>query len=152
LSRRVFTIGYGAAGQADLIASLQKAGVSLVADVRDVANSRRAGFAKRALSEGLSSAGIGYVHLKALGTPKAGRDAHRSGDLATFRRIYCEVIEQPQAQLALRELADLASAQPVCLFCLEDDWRKCHRAELARILADEFAIKATNLHVHGATE
>lgn len=147
MSARVFTIGYETVGQADLIASLQAAGVSLVADVREVANSRRAGFAKRALSEGLSSAGIGYVHLKALGTPKAGRDAHRSGDLATFRRIYCEAIEQPEAQLALRELADLARAQPVCLLCLEDDWRKCHRAEIARILEEEHSIDATHLHV-----
>jgi uncharacterized protein (DUF488 family) len=46
----VFTIGYGNATPATLVAALQRAGVVTVADVRALANSRRPGFAKRALS------------------------------------------------------------------------------------------------------
>ena len=42
-------------------------------------NSRRPGFAKRALSEALAGAGIGYGHVRALGTPPEGRAAAKAG-------------------------------------------------------------------------
>jgi len=144
---RIWTIGYETAGLDAFIATLKLAGIATLVDVRDIANSRRAGFAKRALSEGLAAAGIGYVHVKALGTPKSGRDANKRGDMAAFRQIYCEALDQPEAQLALREAADLAGAGRVCLMCLEADWRRCHRAEIAARLAADFRIDATHLSV-----
>ena len=72
---KLWTIGYEPVGQADFVHALKAAKIKTLVDVRDVANSRRAGFAKKALMAGLSEAGIGYVHMKALGTPKAGREA-----------------------------------------------------------------------------
>ena len=144
---RLWTIGYEASGQPDFLDALREANVSLLVDVRDVANSRRAGFAKNALREGLAGIGVGYMHLKALGTPKAGRDAHRRGDIATFRKIYCEAIERPEAQLALREAADLIREARVCLMCFEADWRFCHRAEIADRLQKEHGLDVTHLHV-----
>ena len=70
---KVFTIGYEGATQADVIARLKAAGVRTLVDVRAVAASRRAGFSKTILGESLKAAGIDYVHLRGLGTPKAGR-------------------------------------------------------------------------------
>ncbi len=53
-------------------AALRAAGVARLADVRAVAASRKRGFSKTALAAGLAEAGIGYTHLRGLGTPKAG--------------------------------------------------------------------------------
>ena len=83
----IWTIGYEKAAQSDVIAALTRAGITTVLDVRDRPQSRRAGFSKSSLAASLLAAGIGYVHLKPLGTPKEGRVAHHSGDQATFWRI-----------------------------------------------------------------
>jgi uncharacterized protein (DUF488 family) len=58
MSRRLFTIGYEGATQADVIARLKAAGVDLLVDVRAIAASRRAGFSKTILSESLKAEGI----------------------------------------------------------------------------------------------
>ncbi|MBX6745513.1 MAG: DUF488 domain-containing protein, partial [Acetobacteraceae bacterium] len=69
MSRPLFTIGYEQATPATLIEALRTAGVRTLVDVRALANSRRPGFSKRALAAALEEAGIGYEHLRALGTP-----------------------------------------------------------------------------------
>lgn len=43
---KLYTIGYEKVGQADFVAALKAAKVKTLVDVREVANSRRAGFAK----------------------------------------------------------------------------------------------------------
>ena len=68
----LWTIGYEKTSWPDVLATLRAAGVAQVIDVRQLPLSRRAGFSKRQLAAGLAEAGIGYVHLRALGTP-AGR-------------------------------------------------------------------------------
>ena len=78
----LFTIGYEQAKSAAVIDELKRARVGLIVDTRAVAASRRPGFSKRQLAAGLDEAGIGYLHLQKLGTPKEGRDAARSGNLA----------------------------------------------------------------------
>ncbi|MBL8531754.1 MAG: DUF488 domain-containing protein [Hyphomonadaceae bacterium] len=131
---RFCTIGYENVGAQDFIAALKAAKVRTLIDVREVANSRRAGFSKKSLAASLSAAGIGYVHLKALGTPKAGREAARKGDTQTMHRIFEAKLAQPESQLALREAAEMAKAGRACLMCLEHDWRECHRAIVADAL------------------
>src|SRR6186997_1857759 len=69
----VATIGYEQATQDALLEVLKAAGVQLLVDVRAVAASRRPGFAKRQLAAGAEAAGIGYLHLRGLGTPAEGR-------------------------------------------------------------------------------
>jgi uncharacterized protein (DUF488 family) len=112
-----FTVGYERATQPEVIATLREAGAALVADVRAVASSRRAGFSKSLLAAGLAEAGIDYVHLRALGTPKAGRDAARAGRIAEMRAIFEAHLATPEAQDALARLAALAAAHPVALLC-----------------------------------
>ncbi len=58
--------GYEGRKPNDLFASLQRSGVDLLIDVRYVPISRKRGFSKNALADGLASAGIGYLHLKGL--------------------------------------------------------------------------------------
>jgi uncharacterized protein (DUF488 family) len=135
MKRPVFTIGYERGGQTQIISALGAAGVDIVLDVRELPNSRRAGFSKRSLAASLGAAGIDYRHLKALGTPKAGRLANRARRWDEFWSIVDEALDRPEARLALEEAAELAAAKRVCLLCLEHDWRICHRARLAEELA-----------------
>ena len=130
----IWTIGYEKAAQSDVIAALEHAGIRTVIDVRDRPQSRRAGFSKSSLAASLLAAGIGYINLKPLGTPKEGRVAHHSGDQQTFWRIVDEQLETEEARLALEELADRAKAERCCLLCYEADWRQCHRARIVERL------------------
>lgn len=131
---RFWTIGYGRSGLPDFIAALKAAKIQTLVDVREVANSRRAGFSKRVLAASLDEAGVAYVHMKTLGTPKAGREAARRGDTKTMNRIFRAHLEEPECQLALVELGELARKSRICLMCLEHDWRVCHRAIVAEEL------------------
>lgn len=142
---KVWTIGYEKVGQGDLVAALKAAKIKTLVDVREVANSRRAGFAKKSLSAALDEAGIAYVHMKALGTPKAGREAARRGDTKTMSRIFEARLVEPESQMALAETAELAGKGRICLLCLEHDWRGCHRAIVAQHLQDEFGIAPAHL-------
>jgi len=129
-----FTIGYEHTTQAGLIAALQAHGVKRLIDTRDVANSRRAGFSKKLLAASLDEGGITYLHLRPLGTPKAGRDANRAGRMDEFRRIYLARFSEPDAQLALLEAEDLCRASPTALLCFCGDEVKCHRHIIATAL------------------
>ncbi|MEI9986983.1 MAG: DUF488 domain-containing protein [Aliidongia sp.] len=141
----IFTIGYEQASLADFLRALQAAGVTRLVDVRDLPQSRRAGFSKRQLSAAAAEIGIDYVHLKPLGTPKEGRVAHHSGDQATFWRIVETQLAKPEAQAALEELAALARERPSCLVCFEADWRNCHRARVVDLLAERHGFTAQHL-------
>lgn len=140
----IWTIGYERGSLNAVIEALEAAKIDLLVDVRELPNSRRAGFSKRMLAASLEERGIGYRHMKALGTPKAGRDANKSGDYSTFETIYAAALEQPAAQLALLELGDLAKAQRACLLCLEHDPAHCHRSEIARRLEGSGATRQTH--------
>jgi uncharacterized protein (DUF488 family) len=141
----IFTIGYEQASFADFLRTLQAAGVARLVDIRDLPLSRRAGFSKRQLAASVEAVGIGYLHLKPLGTPKEGRLAHRSGDRETFWRIVEAQLARPEARAAVEELADLARAQPSCLVCYEADWRSCHRARVVELLAERHGFVAQHL-------
>ncbi|WP_342163351.1 DUF488 domain-containing protein [Methylobacterium sp. SD21] len=136
MSKRLFTIGYEGLDPERLRDALQSAGVAVLADVRAVANSRKRGFSKGALKAGLEDAGLGYAHLRVLGTPKSGREAARADDAALLKRIYCEeVLETAGGIAALDELSALAEKAPTCLLCFERDPARCHRRLLAERLA-----------------
>ncbi|CAN5253669.1 DUF488 domain-containing protein [soil metagenome] len=142
---KLFTIGYEGATQADVIARLKAAGVETLVDVRAVAASRRAGFSKTILGNSLKAEGVDYLHLRALGTPKAGRDAARKGRVAEMRAIFDDHLAEPAAQLQLAELRALAGEKKVALLCFEADPAGCHRAVLGEQLAAEGGFEITNL-------
>ena len=129
-----FTVGYERTTQAGLIAALQANGVKRLIDTRDVANSRRAGFSKKLLAASLDEGGMTYLHLRPLGTPKAGRDANRAGRMDDFRRIYVARFSEPDAQLALLEAEDLCRTSATALLCFCGDEKKCHRHIIATAL------------------
>jgi uncharacterized protein (DUF488 family) len=142
------TIGYEQATLPRLVATLEANKVELLVDVRAIAASRRPGFAKSQLKAGVEAAGIGYLHLRGLGTPAAGREAVRAGRPAAMRPIYEAHLKTPEAGLELAGLAQLiAEGRRVCLLCLERDPAHCHRAILAERLARELDLPVTHLFV-----
>ncbi len=139
------TIGYEAATQDEVIARLQRAGVEVVIDVRAVAASRRAGFSKRVLAASLEAAGIDYLHLRQLGTPKPGRDAARKGRISEMHAVYEEHLREPAAQFELARAREIARERKAALLCYEADARRCHRAILARRIRDEIGCRIEDL-------
>ncbi len=137
------TIGYEGAPQARVIDTLKAAGVEVLIDVRAVAASRRAGFSKGILSASLEDAGIEYVHLRDLGTPKEGRIAARHGRTAEMRAIFEAHMAEPGAQLQLARAVEIAQGRKACLLCFEHDHRGCHRAIVAERMCEavEFAVE-----------
>lgn len=126
----IFTIGYEGATVAEFIAALKTAGVERVIDVRALPLSRRPGFSKTILANTLREAGIEYVHLKALGTPKEGRDAAKKGDVMTLERVYDSQLQLPEAQAQAAQMRALAAEKPSALLCFERDPCHCHRTLL----------------------
>lgn len=139
------TIGYEDAPQADVIDRLVRAGVKTLIDVRAVASSRRAGFSKTLLAGSLAEAGIEYIHLRELGTPKAGRDAARAGRVHEMHEIFQAHMEEPQAQLQLAQAAEIVADRPTALLCYEADAACCHRRILAERLHAQLGCKVVDL-------
>ena len=114
--------------------------------MRAVTSSRRPGFSKNQLAAGLDERGIAYVHLQALGTPKEGRLAARSGKFDLLHRIFSKHLKTPQAKEELDELSALVKkAGPVCLLCYERDHTHCHRQWIAEIIEERDGVKVENL-------
>jgi uncharacterized protein (DUF488 family) len=129
--RALATIGYEGEVQAEVIARLKRAGVEVLVDVRAVAASRRAGFSKTVLAASLAEAGIDYVHLRELGTPKPGRDAARKGRIAE--------------KLELAQAAEIVGQRKAALLCFEADAAGCHRTIVAERLRERLGLTVENL-------
>ena len=145
----LFTIGYEQATVPSVMDALAEAGVALLVDVRAVAASRRPGFSKRQLAAGLDERGIGYLHLRGLGTPADGRLAARQGRHADMQRIFAEHMATAGAQAELGELVDIVrGGRPVCLLCFERHPEHCHRNILAGLVCE--AVGGAPEHLYGA--
>jgi uncharacterized protein (DUF488 family) len=145
-AKMLFTIGYEQTPHRAVLDELERAGVKLLVDVRAVTSSRRPGFSKKQLASGLDERGIAYVHLAALGTPKEGRLAARSGRYSELERIYNKHLSTPHAKEGLDELSTLVmKAGPVCLLCYERDHTHCHRQMIAEIIEERDGVKVKNL-------
>lgn len=134
LTPGLFTIGYEGTTVGHVIEALLTAGVAHLVDVRAVPSSRKPGFSRRQLEAAVREAGMEYSHLRALGTPKPGRDAARRGDAATMHRIFNAHLQAPEPQAELARAVALSREAPSCLLCFERDHLMCHRAIVAGLL------------------
>jgi len=135
MPRNIYTVGYEGRTLEDFLSDLRKAGVRLVADVREAPISRKKGFSKSALSDALQGAGIGYRHMRALGCPKPIRDRHKEdGDWDRYTRSFMEHLRQQEP--AIEDLVSLTQAQPTALLCYEADFNRCHRTYVAQAVAE----------------
>ncbi|MDF2561561.1 MAG: hypothetical protein K0R99_3007 [Microbacterium sp.] len=126
-------IGYEGLTLDAFISKLRIRGIKTLVDVRLNAISRKRGFSKRALAEALGEAGIAYVHLPALGNQRDNRAGYGEleSDLANeVRDRFRKELQSEAATAALQEVADLAHAGEVVLFCYEQDEQHCHREQV----------------------
>lgn len=149
----VLTIGYEGATIQDFIATLSLLDVELLIDIRAVPVSRRKGFSKTALSQHLNMAGVDYLHLKALGDPKPGREAARRGDIQAFESIFRAHMETADAQAALQIALDACEDSRVCLLCYERSHSACHRSIVAMEMAAKDEVQIQHVGVrHGISD
>jgi uncharacterized protein (DUF488 family) len=141
------TIGYQGTTIDAVLATLRDARVGLLIDVRAVPQSRKPGFSKRQLAAALDEAGIGYVHLQGLGTPKAGRDAVRAGHPERMEIIFREHMNSDRARVELAQAKDLVRERSACLLCFERDHNTCHRRLVAEMIVVETGQTVTHLAV-----
>ena len=140
------TIGYEGSTIAAVLDKLIEARVGLLVDVRALAASRKPGFSKRQLAAALDERGIGYVHLRPLGTPKPGRDAVRAGHPEWMEAIFRAHMQGDEPQAALAEATALARARRCCLLCFERDPAHCHRRIVAEMIREKTGQAIKHLH------
>ncbi len=134
----LLTIGYQGSTLAHLLTALREAEVAHLVDVRAVPQSRKPGLSKRLLAASVEAAGMRYTHLRGLGTPKAGRDAVRHGEVARMHSIFAEHMRSDQAQIDLVHAIAIASDERACLLCFERDHTTCHRAIVAGLIRERY--------------
>jgi uncharacterized protein (DUF488 family) len=126
-------LGYEGLALNALVSRLRIRGVQTLVDVRLNAISRKRGFSKRALAEALEGAGIAYVHMPALGNQRDNRAGY--GELESdfaheARERFRRELQSDVAASALQDVAKLARAGRVVLFCYEQDEQHCHRQQV----------------------
>jgi uncharacterized protein (DUF488 family) len=130
----VSTAGHGTRTAEELIASLRRANVRTVVDVRRFPGSRRnPQFNRDAFARSLEAAGLRYRHEVALGgrlSDEPGEERFGCIRTAAFRS-YAARMGTDEWQQALA--AALEEPAP-CFLCAETDWRRCHRRLIAEFL------------------
>lgn len=145
MTPELLTIGYEGCVIGKVIDELRAAGATQLLDVRAVPQSRKPGFSKRLLAASVEQAGMRYVHLRGLGTPKAGRIAARNGDIAGMHAIFEAHMRTDEAQADLANAVSLAAGQRTCLLCFERDHAHCHRSIVAALIGAQTGLPVRHL-------
>jgi len=135
-SHLVMTIGYEGLEIEKFLDFLSFHQVDVLVDVREIPISRKRGFSKSRLSQALDDAGIEYVHMKNLGSPKDIRSKLKlDHDYDAFFSAYDTYLETQTE--ALDQLIGLVTESArVCLMCFERSHDQCHRSHIASHIAD----------------
>ena len=130
MTRPLYTIGYQGCQIEQTIDALTKAGVQLLIDVRAIPISRKQGYSKYALKQHLEQRHIDYLHLKALGNTKEGRDAAYNNN-PEWQQIFKRALQHKEAQQHIQQAIQSAENAIACLLCFEHDHQCCHRLLVA---------------------
>lgn len=154
----VLTIGHSTRSLETFVGLLQAHAVSRVVDVRTVPRSRHnPQFDQTALPGSLRRAGVGYVHLPALGGLRpAKRDSTNRGWRNGSFRGFADYMGTPEFEQGMEALIALADQERVAMMCAEAVPWRCHRsliadALLARGIRCEDILSGTRCHVHTLT-
>lgn len=149
---KLFTIGHSTRPLDELIALLRDADVDLLVDVRSVPRSRtNPQFNTDSLPEALSSAGIGYRHIKALGGLRGRRKGGEPSPNTLWRndgfRSYADYALTGEFREGLGTLRGLAGEHTCAIMCAETLWWRCHR----RIITDYLVVAGDDVvHILGS--
>ena len=132
----VLTVGHSTRPLDDFLALLKAHGVERIVDVRTIPRSRHnPQFNRETLPASLRGAGIGYIHVKALGGLRRARpDSTNLGwENASFRG-YADYMETPEFARAIERLVAMAHAKRIAILCAEAVPWRCHRSLIADAL------------------
>ena len=134
--RTLHTIGHSTRPADVFTGLLRRHGIVTLADVRSVPHSRyNPQFDRAALAACLEAAGIGYVHLAALGGMRRARpDSVNVGLRSAGFRGYADHMQTDEFRLGLDRLETLASAGATAIMCAEAEPSRCHRGLLSDAL------------------
>ena len=139
----IWTVGYEKLLPPALVAELEAAGVRRVIDVRVRPQSRRPGMSKTRLGAMLAEHGIAYEHRRELGTPADMRWLFHAGRLAEAAAAYRAHVDRETPEAIDELAAELDTAPPTALLCLEADPAGCHR----RVVAEQLRVRRPDLDV-----
>jgi uncharacterized protein (DUF488 family) len=154
MNRKLFTIGYTGFNLDEFVGNLKHQEIECLIDVREIPVSRKRGFSKTALSECLAQNGIGYKHLRMLGSPKALR--HEVRETADFSKFFAGVsrhLSGSESQVQIADAIDIARHTRSCLMCCCSDWMYCHRKSVVKEILNHsfFFVEHLTLHVVSST-
>lgn len=153
-SLHLYTIGHSTRSLEELLHLLGENGVSCLVDVRTVPRSRRnPQFNLEALEHALPAAGIGYVHLAALGGLRRGlgeRSPNTGWRNDSFRG-FADYMMTAQFQKGLEGLLGLAAQETVAIMCAEAVPWRCHRSLIADALTVR-GVRVTHILGQGRTQ
>ena len=141
--KKIVTIGYENADFNDFLTTLETLGVTTLLDIRELPISRRPGFAKTALRDGLASVGIDYRHEPRLGSPKDIR--HQLRDDGDYKKFFKDFDRYLRTQTTLLEQLSGELTGTVALLCYERDPNECHRSRIAEIVQERTGALVRNL-------
>ncbi len=132
----VHTVGHSTRSLDELLALLDGAGVTGIADVRRFPGSRRhPHFAREALAAALAEHGVRYDWLPALGGRRTPRpDSPHVGWREPAFRAYADHMDGDEFRAGLQTLLALAAERPTAVLCAEAVPWRCHRQLIADAL------------------
>lgn len=132
----VFTIGHSTRPIEEFIELLRSNGVKQLIDIRTIPKSRRnPQFNTEGLAASLDAAGIGYIHLKALGGLRHPRkDSVNLGWRNVSFRGYADYMQTSEFEAAIRRVIQIACERSTALMCAEAVPWRCHRSLVADAL------------------
>jgi uncharacterized protein (DUF488 family) len=148
--KELVTIGYEGSSVENFLATLIDAGVTTLLDIREIASSRRRGFAKSALRANLAGVGIAYRHEPKLGSPRDVR--HRLRKTGGYERFFRDFDRYLSTQHDVLERLAAELTGSVVLMCYERNYLECHRKSVAAAVGRLTGLEPRHIEVpsHGA--
>ena len=134
--RAIFTIGHSTHSIEEFVCLLEAHGVEQLIDIRTVPRSRtNPQFNQDALPQSLKEAGIGYLHMPALGGLRHARanSPNTAWRNASFRG-YADYMQTAEFAAAIDSLVERGSSRQVAIMCAEAVPWRCHRSLVADAL------------------
>lgn len=138
-SGTLYTIGHSNREIDVFTGMLREASIATLVDVRRFPGSKRwPQFMGEALAASLEDAGIGYVHVGALGGRRKARpDSPNTAWRVEGFRAYADHLASGEYINARHALMDRALVEPTAVMCAEALWWQCHR----RLISDDFTAR-----------
>lgn len=132
----IWTIGHSTRPIGEFTDLLRAHSINLLIDVRTVPRSRHnPQFNSDSLAESLKEAGLGSLHMPALGgLRKAHKDSINDGWRNASFRGYADYMQTGEFWNALQELMTYGRKDPIAIMCAEAVPWRCHRSLIADAL------------------